>query len=239
MDKQSEAVTEDRIREIHCEIGHIRTSIANKVGLVSELTAQEIRTMQDNVTSSVESIRETFSIRHHVSKHPWLMLHGAIALGALIGRKVVMRNPTMRTFGTLGAHAFKRNATADQEYGNTIASNLRTQYASAPTNAWQKLGNQLRAEMPTVKGLALGALAGAARDFASEKMPELSSEIHNVVDRVGSALGFSVLEKKRQQSSTQRQPTSKRWSGDIPATGNPPTTSKVTPVNTSREYDIN
>jgi ElaB/YqjD/DUF883 family membrane-anchored ribosome-binding protein len=177
----------------------LESQVANTVESTTEAVAETVENVKETVENVTETVHETvqtvaktFDIRHQVEQHPWAMVGGALAAGALAGY-------------FLGGRS-QRNGRWEQE---EEASPPASQFTSAGSPSWHEQESRapsyqadrhaepheekkgwFREEIGRLGGLAISALMGVVREMTSRALPEaLGKKVSEEVDHLTEKLG--------------------------------------------------
>jgi len=167
-------------------------TVAETVESVKETVADTIESVKETVGSTVDTVKRTFDLNYQVQQRPWLMMGGALAAGFLTGR--LLPGAAERATSWASNLAFE-----GQRYARTaalVAAPLGNGSVRAePQGLVGRLTHQFHDELEQVKGLALGALFGVARDWAKQHLPpNLAPQVEEVIDNVTTKLGGRRIE---------------------------------------------
>jgi ElaB/YqjD/DUF883 family membrane-anchored ribosome-binding protein len=189
-------------------------AVTNTVESVKDAVHDTVESVKDSVTGTVDSVKttlsntvdtvkEAFDIRRYVEEYPWASFGAAVGVG-FVGGLVL---------GT-GAHARGDRITGLSSRGEAFRGGRATGYAgnghspaaaaqaasfdTAPAHAepgWMAdVSNRFGGELGKLKGVALGALFGFARDWiAKSSPPQVATRIGEVIDDVTRKLGGEPL----------------------------------------------
>jgi len=166
-------------------------SVAETVESVKETVAETIESVKDTVEATVDTVKRTFDLNYQVQQHPWLMMAGSCAAGFLTGR--------LLPGAAHSAAGWASNlASEGPRHGRTAAPAASLGNGSAHAEGQGLVGrltHQFHDELEQVKGLAIGALFGLARDWAKQHLPpNLTPQVEEVIDNVTTKLGGRRIE---------------------------------------------
>lgn len=221
-------------------VASVKESIQDTVASVSGSVQDTVTTVKETLHDGVESVKSMFDIPHLVEQHPWPAVAGSIALGFCLERafgkattpmteKMAEASAPMPTqpgqtgSGLQGA-AFQGAAALQSRQGRTHHS---TNGGHAPRDKHEKHGAKkhsllaaLGPEIEQIKGLALGALFGLARELIVKAVPpEMGERLKDIVDNVTTKLGGKPMEKPFGEFGEQasgEQASGERSTGDKP-----------------------
>jgi ElaB/YqjD/DUF883 family membrane-anchored ribosome-binding protein len=179
-------------------------TVSQTVEQVKEAVEGTVASVKDSVAETVdtakETVRDVFDIPGHVCRHPWLSFGCSFAAGFLTGRLVPPVAPaaerllSRRTYG-----APSLSALAEPGRHNGREQEQRPEGPPAPKAASQpgwldSLASSFGPELGKLKGLAIGAMLGMARDAVTRSLPpEMASQVKEVINDFTGKLGGEVM----------------------------------------------
>jgi len=157
-------------------------NVAQAVSGTVESVKETVSTVGEKASETVEAVKQACNLPEQVRQHPCLWFWGSVAAGFL-GGKLLLPGRASRTEEAVSfARGAGYAATDDEAHGTPPkAGNGRHRAAAkaarhrrSPT--LPKLLEQFGPEIDKLKGLALGALFGVARDVVSRSLPESLKE---------------------------------------------------------------
>jgi len=143
-------------------------------------TADAVR---KSLHDSVESVREALDLHEQFNKRPWTLVAGAMSLGFLGGTMLHDDGSPKRAASTNGSM-----------HNRGMLAHL--------------LG-QIEPEIVQLKGLALGALLGVVRDFASKSSPQrMNGDVESAMNGITVKLGGTPVQGHVLQESSAGNGTS-------------------------------
>lgn len=134
-----------------------------------EHAGETVDAARKSLHDSAESVREALDLHEQFNKRPWTLVAGAMSLGFLGGAVLHDDESAQRAPST--------NGTAHNR--GMLAHMLR----------------QIEPEIVQLKGLALGALLGAVRDFASKSSPQrMGGDVESVMNGITVKLGGTPVQ---------------------------------------------
>jgi ElaB/YqjD/DUF883 family membrane-anchored ribosome-binding protein len=230
------ALTE-KLEALENQVLGVASSVTNTVESVKEGVQETVEAVKDTVQETVgnvketfddtvETVKETFDLRRQVERHPWAMLGGSLAVGALLG--VLLRRRTMRRVA--GA-------------AESVARRFRRAPAPAPQPLVQETGNGARKEpgladsligsaregLTRVKDMALGTLFGTIQELVARELPKAVEEhvktfVDDAMTRLKEAVKPQPQPAPAAETAAREQPRRKRGrqeTGFDPQTGRP------------------
>jgi len=160
------------------------TAVNETVDVIKETVHETVATVQDGVKGSVDSVKDFMDVPAHVERHPWLMLGGSVAVGYCLGTLLTPRRPVAVAPAATGSSVLWPPAPS-----NGVVSQNRVPAAAAPAEP-----SMWASEVAKLKGLALGALFGTARELLASSMPpQMGEQLKDVVDSVTRKVGGQPL----------------------------------------------
>jgi ElaB/YqjD/DUF883 family membrane-anchored ribosome-binding protein len=168
-------------------------SVAETVESVKEAVAGTIESVKETVESTVETVKRTFDVKYQVEQHPLVMMAGACAAGFLAGRFLFGEesSPPRQTSRPAGEDFRSSRPTMEE----TAAPRFNGSARAEEPGLLDRLTTQFHDELETVKGLAIGALFGLARDWATHHLPpQFAPQVEEMIDNVTTKLGGQRIE---------------------------------------------
>jgi hypothetical protein len=157
--------------------------VTDTVTTVRDAVTDTVDVVKDSVHETVQTVKETFDLNRQVQRHPWAMLGGSVALGYVSGRLFDLAAEEMR-------HAYARRQAASfaQRNGGPLMA-AGSERSEGPS--WlEDLADKFHDEIGQLKGLAIGAALGVARDLLTQSMPEHArGQVTEIMDNVTTKLG--------------------------------------------------
>jgi len=209
--EETRAALQDKLECLESQVlhtvkdaGQAVESAKETVEAVKEVVHETAAAVKDTVHDTVASVKEAFNIERNVQEHPWGMLAGAAFVGFL-GGKLLMRAtavptpapmPTMpspvpsQEFRQRQAHHGKTNGKHHPRTGRT-----GERESQEKPGIFQQFAADYSKEIAKLKGLAVSALGGMARELAVEVAPPALKEgVTNLVDSITTKLGGEPVE---------------------------------------------
>jgi ElaB/YqjD/DUF883 family membrane-anchored ribosome-binding protein len=182
-------------------------TVSSTVEQVKDAVEGTVETVKDSVTGTVETVKETvkdtFDIPAHVRRHPWLGFGFSFAAGFVAGRLMhdvffgksgpswrgLAVAPSLSTLAERGQHNGQ-----EQEEVHEKAPPTPQRQEPARRSWLSGLLESFGPEVGKLKGLAIGAMAGLARDALTNSLPqEMAGQIREVMNDVTAKLGGEVM----------------------------------------------
>jgi ElaB/YqjD/DUF883 family membrane-anchored ribosome-binding protein len=193
----AEQGTDEMRQEIDCT----RSAMADKLGALEDRVMGTVQSAQETVEDSIQltkdtvaTVRRNFDIKYQVEQHPWAMVGGCFVVGLALGglfRRVRPRSPQApnRPAGNETSLTGSPRLFAEQRSNNGFDT------AAPPPRPHSMAANgsgffgQFQEEIDKVKGMAIGYVMGLARDSIKDAVPQLASQIDDLMNSVTTKLG--------------------------------------------------
>jgi ElaB/YqjD/DUF883 family membrane-anchored ribosome-binding protein len=168
-------------------------SVTETVENVKETVAETVGAVKDTLEETIESVKRTFDLELQVREHPWLMMAGSCAAGFLAGRLLPGAARHAEDF-------VEELATGPMPQASSFSSAEGTPLPNGSQRprreGWlTQLAHQYHEEIEQVKGLALGALFGLARDWAAQNLPSnLAPQVKEIIESLTAKVGGTHIE---------------------------------------------
>jgi ElaB/YqjD/DUF883 family membrane-anchored ribosome-binding protein len=158
-------------------------SVKDSVASVKDSVEDTVSTVKDSVAEGVETAKEYVDVRGYVESYPWLSLSASVAAGYALGMLLGRRQEQPSAFAKpIEAARMGDGRTHHRNGGHHRRREEKSQGAS-----W--LG-EFAPEISKLKGMALGALLGTAREMIAKSMPgHMGQQISQLVDNITTKLG--------------------------------------------------
>jgi ElaB/YqjD/DUF883 family membrane-anchored ribosome-binding protein len=206
--RQMEETRTDLTEKLETLEGEVQDQVQNATEKVSETVENVRETVRDTVENvketvhdTLESVKSTFDLPQQVDRHPWLMFGGAVAVG-YVGGCLLSKLEEPRTTGW--SPRLEANDVGYQ--AGALSAGVGAREESATSQWLSDTYQKLRPEIEELKGLAIGAALGVARDLLARSLPEQASrQVGQVIDNVTTKLGgkpiHGLLRKEEQQAA--------------------------------------
>ena len=174
-------------------VSNTTESVAETVESVKEAVAGTIESVKETVESTVDTVKRTFDLKYQVEQHPLLMMAGACAAGFLAGRYFSGEEnaPSAAEPSRNGGESFRRPTMSETSAPRSSASARPEE-----PGLLDRLTTQFHDELQTVKSLAIGALFGLVRDWATHHVPnQFAPQVEELIDNVTVKLGGQRIEE--------------------------------------------
>jgi ElaB/YqjD/DUF883 family membrane-anchored ribosome-binding protein len=195
----------DKMRE---EIDCTRFDLAGKLEALEDQVMGTVQSAQETVEDSIQmakdtvaTVKRTFDIKHHIEQHPWVAVGGCflagLALSALFPR--VYRRPRQtldRPAGKPTAFPTSPALSAEQRGDGSFAGAAPQSQDQAAAPSRPGMLDLFDDEIDKVKGMAIGYVMGLVRDSIKDTVPQLASQIDDVMNSVATKLGSTPVQQR-------------------------------------------
>ncbi len=177
----------DKLETLEGQVKGVVGTVSETIESVKTTVESTVGTVKSSLNETVDTVKETFDIPRQVERHPWGAVGCSFLAGLATGYLV-----TGRTFHR--SHYPEAVRGMDQMasgYGGSPASERR-EFAAEPERAgfMSQLLGAFEGELDKIKGTAVGALMGLARDALKEVLPpSLSENVNEIIDNVTRRVG--------------------------------------------------
>jgi ElaB/YqjD/DUF883 family membrane-anchored ribosome-binding protein len=199
----AEQDTDEMRQEIDCT----RSAMSDKLEALEDKVMDRVQSAQETVKDSIQlakdtvaRVKRTLDIKHHVQQHPWAIVGGCflagLALATLFPR--VHRRPRQMPDPPAGkGTAFSASLAQPEQRGNgRFASAAPQSRRQSPPRSRPGVFDLFHDEIAKVKGLAIGYVMGLARDAIKDSVPQLASQIDDLMNSVTMKLGSQPVEQR-------------------------------------------
>ena len=170
------------VEQLHKE----SAKVLKEANMVAQDVSNAVYSVTQSVQDKVDSVKDAVDLPHQVEVRPWTMIAGALTVGFVAGHVHLPRGNGSGNGSSHVGHAPARPMpNADPEPG------------------WlHKVADTLSPELDTLKGIAVGALLGLAREMAVTSAPRLAGpQLEELMGVVAKRFGAKVppASQSRQQ----------------------------------------
>lgn len=190
--------------EMRQEIDNTRSDLADKLEALEGRVMGTVHSAQETVEDSLQMAKDTvatvqrnFDIKYQVRQHPWVMVGGSFFVGLALGSLFlkVRRRPSSQASDHLAGNetplARIPRPFADGSYGS-----LETHRPQSLSAARPGFFGQFQEDIDKVKGMAISYVMGLARDSIKDAVPQLASQIDELVNSVATKLGSTPVQQR-------------------------------------------
>jgi len=183
-------------------------------------TRATVSSVNETVQESVKSMQDCLDVNAQVQAHPWWVMAGSVAagfcLGTLLNKRAAAPRPSQEIGGATSVpRAWNGDRGDGRRNGNGNGNGVSI------ISPKQEPGI-LTPEIDKLKGLALGALFGTAREMIASSLPEpVNQQVKEIIDSVtrkagGEPIPSTAFSKLLEPRSTQDDRTSPLNNGPGP-----------------------
>jgi len=169
----------------------VKSSVSNTVDSVKEGVESTVSTVK-------ESVKDAFDLPGHVDRHPWLAMAGSVAVGFAAGKVlnglVGGRGEGRETPRAYSAFSEALPPKQREAVSNGHGRGSQEKEPSSEGGLLSGLANAFGAELGTLKGLGLSAVAGIVRDLVTQSVPgEIGGRLREWMDDMTKKMGAKPL----------------------------------------------
>jgi ElaB/YqjD/DUF883 family membrane-anchored ribosome-binding protein len=182
-------------------------SVGDTVESVKHAVEDTVNSVKTSVQDGMHAVGEALSLQHHVERHPWPMMAGAVAVGFVGGYMLFARSENQRAEDKFRRLASSQGRPPEQQYGaypqpapmpqaeavprRVSNGSMKGMRSSTSSNAFQEW---LKPASQQLQSLAIGAALGVLRDMLSKAVPKpIEGQVTEMVDGLTSSLGGQVI----------------------------------------------
>jgi len=178
------------VQDATCAVSQTVDTLKETVSTVKETVTDTVSAVKESVQDGVATVKDWFDVRAQVDRHPWLMTGGSILTGYLVGTVIdrltegeATALPPASEGGTSEIHRMGN--------GRRPTAMRAKRHHEAEDSSWLA---GFAPELNKLKGLALGALFGTAREMVMKSVPqELGHKLGEIVDNITAKCGGETL----------------------------------------------
>jgi len=194
-------LAEQNTDEMRQEIDCTRSAMADKLEALETSVMGTVQSAQETVEDSIQMARDTvatvkrnFDIKYQVEQHPWAMVGSCFVVGLALGSLFPRIRRSRQAPNRLAVPAGSPRLVAEQhskEKCDTAAHPPDSMSANRPG-----FFGQFHEEIGKVKGMAIGYVMGLVRDSIKDAVPQLASQIDDVMNGVTTKLGGKPVQQR-------------------------------------------
>jgi len=158
--------------------------VVDTVQGATDAVAETVGNVRDAVNDTVDNVKDTFDVRLQVTRHPWAMVGGSVALGFLGGYFLLRFSSSRPVAIARSPVAAPANPRITEQPNGDLKNHPPLEEASAKMpvqdvapgaaeSGWLRaVQNRFGAEITKVKGLAIGTVMGVVRDMITQSAPD-------------------------------------------------------------------
>jgi ElaB/YqjD/DUF883 family membrane-anchored ribosome-binding protein len=201
-------LTKQDADEMRQEIDCTRSVMVDKLVALEGRVMDTVHGAQETVEHSIQMARDTvatvkrnFDIKYQVEQHPWAMVGGCFVAGLALGGLCLSERPRSRQTPKRLAGNGQPLAGSPRRFAEQGSEDSSDGTAPAPRPypmAADRPGflGQFHEEIDQLKGMAIGYLMGLVRDSIKDAVPQLASQIDDVMNRVTTKLGSKPVHQR-------------------------------------------
>jgi len=186
-------------------VENVKDAVQETVESVRGTVTGTVESVKSTVSDTVDSVKQAFDVRRYVEEYPWASVGAAVGVG-FFGGLVLGTGARARGDRITGLHSRGRPFTAagpvvgGSHDGHSPAAAARaSSFTAEPAHAepgWMsEVSNRFGGELTKLKGVALGAVFGLARDWVRQSAPPaVAARVGEVIDDVTRKLGGEPLQ---------------------------------------------
>jgi len=180
VDETTSAVSET-VAAVKDTVKDTTSAVVDTVAQVKDTVAETVHSVTDSVKGGLTSVRDFFSMQ----KNPWVGMGASVLAGFVVGKFVLppRRDPisglvsageeAITTAPPSTAAAAPQSSRSDGSSRNGGHRDRRSQSVQSRSQGWLgSLIGQLAPDLNKFKGMALGMLLDASRDFVMQAVPQ-------------------------------------------------------------------
>jgi len=180
----------------------VTTVVNDTVGAIKESVHEAkatVSAVNESVQEGVKSVQESLDVSAHVQAHPWWAMAGSVAAGFCLGALLKSRGEAGPMFGADGCMGVPPASNA-ATYEPRRETGIQASPPPAERSMWAP-------EIDKLKGLALGALFGTAREMIASSLPDpVGQQVKEVIDSVTKKAGGEPIPSSAFVNLMQPQP---------------------------------
>jgi hypothetical protein len=187
-------VDEQDSAEMRHDIDNTRSAMADKLEALEDRMIGAAESAQETVENSIQgakdavaSVKRTFDIKHQIEERPWTIVGGSFLAGLAVSLLIPERR----------ASSFK----APTQNG-TVASAALPLQGLPPSEP--SVFEPFHEEIAKVKGMAIGFVMGLVRDSIKESVPQMASNIDELMNGITTKLGGEPVRPQPSDSRNQK-----------------------------------
>ena len=170
------AVT-DSVEAVKDTVQETTAAVTDTVSQVKESVAETVTTVTDSVKGGLTSVRDFFSIR----KNPWVGVGSSVLAGFVVGKVLFpARRDPIQGLASAGGPTITSAppsaaaaAPAARPHVTSKNGGSHRERSQGQSKGWlEGIAGQLTPELNKFKGMALGMLLDASRDFIMQGVPQ-------------------------------------------------------------------
>jgi len=162
-------------------------TVKETVDAVTETVQEAVAGVKESLQETVQTVTESFNLRLQAERHPWAVFGGAVVVGCLGGFLLGGSSRRRRESRPSWEPSRESQTTYGASSHASAAQPQQPEQSGAGGWFWEQLSG--------LRGLAVGAMMGVARDMVAKAVPEtLKEKVTEEVDKLTKSLGGSPLQ---------------------------------------------
>jgi hypothetical protein len=181
------------------EIDCTRSAMTDKLEALEDRVMGTVHNAQETVEDSIQMAKDTvatvkrnFDIKYQIEQHPLAIVGGCflagLALGSLFPRVRQRSRQTSRGEGSVSGSGSPPLPAEHRGNGSLATAALPVGFPAVAPSRPGVFG-KFQEEIDKVQGMAIGYVLGLVRDSIKEAVPQLASQIDDVMNSVTTKLG--------------------------------------------------
>jgi len=181
----------------------VKDAVQETVDSVKGTVAGTVESVRSTVSDTVDTVKQAFDVRRYAEEYPWAAFGAAVGVG-FVGGLVLGTGAHARGDRITELHSRGRpftgagTATGTGDGHSPAAAARAASFTAEPAHAepgWMgEVSSRFGGELNKLKGVALGAVFGLARDWIAQSAPpQVAAKVGEVIDDVTRKLGGEPL----------------------------------------------
>lgn len=170
----------------------VKETVQDTVATVKDAFHDTAATVKESVEDGVVAFKGFFDVSAHVEQHPWVALGGAAVAGYCLARYLESKSPA--PMAAMSPVEVPSPVPPNMRQTNGRHGNGRHKRADSKPSMAEGFMTTLAPEISKLKGLALGALLGVAREMIVKSASEsLQAPLAELIDDVTQKVGGTPM----------------------------------------------
>jgi len=182
----------DKLEALETQVSETVQSTTTMVSETVEAVKETVGNVTATVQETVQAVGDTFNVRRHTERHPWMVFGGSVALGCLAAHLLKRQpgeTPTRNGHAVSTPEVRATVETRPREAEAASQATTRSESSGAGEKSW------FRDTMSRLGGLAVGSMMGVVRDLAVTGLPGvLGKRVAEEVDHLTPKLGGEIIQ---------------------------------------------
>lgn len=187
------------VQDARSAVSETVETLKETVTSVKDTVSDTVCAVKESMQEGVATVKDWFDLRAQFDRHPWLMTGGSVLTGYVVGALCDRFSESESAAAPAGEPV--RSDTPRLGNGHRSAAMRSKRHQEPDTPSWLA---GFAPEINKLKGLALGALFGTAREMVMKSVPqELGHKLSEIVDNITAKLGGESLPSSDFKNITQ------------------------------------